>query len=131
MDSNLRIGLSAKKQKVVEYADTAKAIGSGLCEVFSTPSMIALMENAAYTAVQPALARGKSTVGISINAKHLAATPMGCKVWAVATLSQQGDKKLTFAIEAHDETELIGTSVHERFIIDEEKFMRRASEKTK
>ena len=131
MDSNLKPGLSAKVEQTVEYKDTAKSIGSGLSEVFSTPSMIALMENAAYTAVQLELASGASTVGISINAQHLSATPIGCKVWAVATLSQQSGKKLTFLIEEYDETELIGTAVHERFIIDEEKFMSRANKKTK
>jgi len=81
--------------------------------------------------VQPALAKGKSTVGISINAKHLAATPIGQRVWAVATLSQIDRKKLTFSIEAYDETELIGTALHERFIIDEVAFMGKANEKVK
>jgi len=131
MGTNLKLGLNARKEQTVQHKDTAKAVGSGLAEVFSTPSMIALMENAAYSAVQPALAQGASTVGISINAKHLAATPMGCRVWAVATLSQIDGKKLAFSIEAYDETELIGTAEHERFIIDEEKFMSKANEKAK
>ena len=129
MDSSLKPGLSKKSEQIVQDTDTAKALGSGRAEVFATPCMIALMENAAYLAVQPALAQGQSTVGTGINAKHLAATPIGLKVWAVATLCEIDRKKLTFTIEAHDETELIGTAVHERFIIDEEKFADRANEK--
>ena len=131
MDFNLKLGLRAKSDQIVQHKDTAKALGSGRAEVLATPRMIALMENAAYTAVQPALAKGQSTVGTAINAKHLAATPVGVKVWAVATLCEIDRKKLTFTIEAHDETELIGTAVHERFIIDEQKFADKASKKAK
>jgi fluoroacetyl-CoA thioesterase len=131
MDSNLKLGLSKKSEQIVQDTDTAKALGSGRAEVFATPCMIALMENAAYSAVQPALAQGQSTVGTGINAKHLAVTPIGLKVWAVATLCEIDRRKLTFTIEAHDETELIGTAVHVRFIIDEEKFADRANRKAK
>jgi len=125
------IGLSAKVEKTVEYKDTAKAVASGLAEVFATPCMIALMENAAYLAVQDELSEGQSTVGISIDVKHMAATPMGMKVWAQAKLVEVDRKKLTFEIEAHDEAELVGTAVHERFIIDEEKFIAKVNEKAK
>ena len=127
----MKIGLTAKSEQVVQLKDTAKSVGSGGAEVLATPRMIALMENAAYSAVQPKLAQGQSTVGISINAKHLAATPVGLKVWAVATLSEIDRKKLTFTIEAYDEAELIGTAVHERFIIDEERFISKANTKAK
>jgi predicted thioesterase len=125
----MKTGLSAKIEKTVEYEDTAKAVASGLAEVFATPSMIALMENAAYSAVQGKLEPGQSTVGISINVKHTAATPMGMKVWATATLVEIDRKRLVFDIEAFDEIEQIGTARHERFIIDEEKFMSRAAGK--
>jgi len=125
------IGLSAKVEKTVEYKDSAKAVASGLAEVFATPCMIALMENAAYLAVQDELSEGQSTVGISIDVKHMAATPMGMKVWAQAKLVEVDRKKLTFEIEAHDEAELVGTAVHERFIIDEEKFIAKVNEKAK
>ncbi len=127
----MKIGLTAKSEQVVQLTDTAKSVGSGRAEVLATPRLIALMENAAYSAVQPMLAQGQSTVGISINAKHLAATPVGLKVWAVATLSEIDRKKLTFTIEAYDEAELIGTAVHERFIIDEARFISKANTKAK
>jgi predicted thioesterase len=126
MDITLSAGLEGKAEKTVEYQDTAKAVASGLAEVFATPSMIALMENAAYTAVQPHLPDGMSTVGISISARHLAATPMGLKVWATATLKAVDGRKLTFAVTACDACEKIGEAEHVRFIIDEEKFLKKA-----
>ena len=87
-DTLLKAGLSAKIEKTVSSEDTAKAIASGLAEVFSTPSMIALMENAAYIAVQEELPDGASTVGARIVADHIAATPVGFKVWAEAMLTK-------------------------------------------
>jgi len=131
MELNLQPGLSAKIEKTVAYEDTAKAVASGLAEVFATPAMIALMENAAYTAVQAHLPDGVSTVGVHIDARHMAATPMGLKVWAEATLTEVDRRKLKFTIEAFDETEMIGEATHTRFVIDEAKFMAKAGEKQK
>lgn len=131
MDINLEKGLNAKIEKVVETKDTAKMIGSGLAEVFSTPSMIAMMENAAYTAVQKHLSTGVSTVGISISVKHIAATPVGMGVWAEAALSNVDGRKLTFDITAYDAQEKIGEAQHTRFVIDENKFAQKAYAKGK
>lgn len=131
MELKLGAGLKARVDMTVEYKDTAKAVASGLAEVFATPSMIALMENAAYTAVQPRLPEGTSTVGTRIDARHLAATPVGFRVWAKATLADVDGRKLTFDITAYDETEKIGEARHERFVIDESKFLSRAEAKAK
>jgi predicted thioesterase len=131
MELKLEPGAKARVEMTVEYKDTAKAVASGLAEVFATPSMIALMENAAYTAVQPLLPEGMSTVGTRIDAKHIAATPVGLKVWAEAVLVDVDRRKLTFDIEAYDEAEKIGEARHERFVIDEEKFLSRAEAKGK
>jgi len=129
MELRLEPGAKARVEKTVEYKDTARAVASGLAEVFATPSMIALMENAAYLAVQPLLPEGMSTVGVRIDAKHIAATPVGLKVWAEAALVETDGRRLTFDIEAFDEKEKIGEARHERFIIDEQKFMSRAKAK--
>jgi len=131
MDIKIEAGLKARAEMTVEYKDTAKAVASGLAEVFATPSLIALMENAAYTAVQPYLPAGSSTVGTRIDAKHLAATPIGLKVWAEAVLADVDGRKLTFNITAYDEAEKIGEAVHERFVIDEQRFLSRAEAKGK
>ena len=126
MEIELKTGLRSRAEKTVAYEDTAKAVASGLAEVFATPSMIALMEQAAYTAVQPHLPEGTSTVGISIDAQHLAATPAGLRVWAEAELVAVDGRRLTFAVQAFDETEKIGEAAHVRYIIDEEKFLKKA-----
>jgi predicted thioesterase len=131
MELSMKAGLKARVEKTVEYKDTAKAVASGLAEVFATPSMIALMENAAYLAVQPQLQEGMSTVGIRIDAQHLAATPVGLKVWAEAELVNVDGRKLTFDIQAFDEIEKIGEARHERFVIDEQKFLSRVKAKEK
>jgi predicted thioesterase len=131
VELKLAMGLKARVDKTVEYKDTAKAVASGLAEVFATPSMIALMENAAYLAVQPYLPAGASTVGIRIDVQHLAATPVGLKVWAEAELKDVDGRKLTFDIAAYDEMEKIGEARHERFVIDEQKFLSRAEAKGK
>ncbi len=131
MELKLETGLSARVDMTVAYKDTAKAVASGLAEVFATPSMIALMENAAYTAVQPYLPEGASTVGTRIDARHLAATPVGFAVWAEAKLTAVDGRKLCFDITAYDETEKIGEAQHERFVIDERKFLSRAQAKAK
>jgi fluoroacetyl-CoA thioesterase len=129
MELKLEPGAKARVDKTVEYKDTAKAVASGLAEVFATPSMIALMENAAYLAVQPLLPEGTSTVGVRIDAKHIAATPVGLKVWAEAVLAEADGRRLTFDIEAFDEKEKIGEARHERFVIDEQKFISRVQAK--
>jgi predicted thioesterase len=131
MELKLEAGAKARVEKTVAYQDTAKAVASGLAEVFATPSMIALMENAAYMAVQPLLPAGMSTVGTRIDAKHMAATPVGLRVWAEAVLIEVDGRRLAFDIQAFDEAEKIGEARHERFVIDEQKFLSRAEAKGK
>lgn len=122
-------GLTAEATTVVTDANTAAAVGSGGIVVFSTPMMIALMENAALRAVQPYLAEGESTVGTLVNIKHLAATPLGMNVRAVARLEAVEGRRLSFTVEAFDEKEKIGEGTHERFVIGVEKFLQRVAQK--
>lgn len=125
----LKAGITAKAEKIVNGPDTARAVASGAADVFSTPALIALMENAAFAAVQPYLEAGQSTVGARIDAKHIAATPVGMKVWAEAALTAVDGRKLEFDIMAFDEREKIGEAKHTRYIIDEKRFMQKVSEK--
>ena len=130
MDNNLKIGMTAQAGKIVSEDDTAVKFGSGGVRVFATPMMVALMENAALNAVDPHLGEDSATVGLSLNVKHLAATPVGMKVTAVAELISIEGKKLTFKVEAYDEQEKIGEGIHERYIIKLSKFLERAAHKT-
>ncbi len=123
MELNLSIGLKYKEEKIVTMNDTAKVFGSGAAEVFATPMMIGLMEAASMNAVKDYLPKGYSTVGTMVNIKHISATKIGKKVWAEAELIEIDRKRLVFKIDAYDEDKKIGEGTHERFVIDEEKFM--------
>lgn len=123
MEFNLHTGLTSKTEKIVRAEDTAAAVGSGLAPVFATPMMIALIENAAKDAVQEFLPEGFSTVGTVINVKHIAATLEGKKVYAEAKLIEIDRKRLVFEVAAYDEDKKIGEGTHERFIIENEKFL--------
>lgn len=123
MEFNLAIGLKASKSLTVTNQHTASSLGSGLLDVFSTPTMVALMEGTAMETVQSHLPEGYGTVGISLNIKHIAATPLGMKVTAKAELIEMNGKRLLFRVEAYDEKELIGEGTHERYIIEESKFL--------
>jgi len=107
----------------------ASAVGSGLIEVLSTPSMIGLMEGAAASAVAPLLPEGQLTVGTRVDIRHLAASPLGAKVRARAELIEIDGRKLTFRVEAFDEQEEIGEGTHERAIVDPQRLLARVNQK--
>jgi fluoroacetyl-CoA thioesterase len=114
-------GLKGKAEKTVNTTNTAKTMGSGSLDVFATPSLVAMMEEAAVNALE--LGEGQCSVGVSLDIKHIAATPVGVKVWAEAELIEVDRRRLVFKVEAFDEKERIGSGTHERFLIDAEKFM--------
>ena len=124
-------GISAEIDALVFEKDTAQSYGSGLVAVYATPALVGLMEGAAVRALQGCLPEGQTTVGGRIDVRHLAATPVGMRVRARAELVKVEGRKLTFRVEAWDEVEQIGEAIHERFIIDEEKFLSRVNAKGK
>lgn len=119
----MKIGLTANASELVTANNTAATLGSGFLDVYATPAMIALMEKAASLAVADFLPATESTVGISLNVQHSAATPLGQQVTATATLVAIEGKKLVFEVTAKDEQKTIGQGNHERFIINIEKFL--------
>ena len=123
MPQELKPGLTGTAATIVRETNTALAMGSGSLLVFATPSMIARMEQAACNAVAACLDDESSSVGTLINITHDAATGMGKKVTATATLKEVQGRKLIFEITAADEDKQIGKGTHERFIINKEKFM--------
>jgi len=129
--NELITGINAEISVTVTEADTAAKWGSGLVPVFSTPALVGIMEAAAVKALEGHLSEHQTTVGGHIDVRHLAATPVGMQVRARAELTSIDGKKLTFQIEAWDEAEKIGEALHERFLIDKEKFVARALAKRK
>ena len=116
-------GQTATATVTVTGSNIAKTMKSGSLDVFATPAMSALMEEAAQAAVQPYLEEGEGTVGISLSITHEAPTPLGATVTAKATVSAVEGRKITFDIEASDGIGIIGRGTHERFVINNEKFM--------
>ena len=126
---SIEIGRRGRAEAVVTPENTAQAAGSGLVPVFATPWMVALMENAAVQAVQSALAPGEGTVGTRLDVTHDAATPVGMKVRAQAEVTAVEGRRITFAVSAFDGRERIGGGVHQRFIIQSERFLAKAQGK--
>lgn len=126
----IKIGTKGYKEDFVRKENTAAAIGSGAVEVFATPAMIALMENAALDAIAPFLEEDQSSVGTNISTSHLAASPLGIKVWATAEVIEVDRRRIVFAVKAFDENEMIGEGTHERFVIQTDKFLAKAKSKT-
>ncbi len=122
-------GMIGEATVAVTPENTAAAVGSGGVDVFATPMMVALMEMAALRLVQPHLTEGETTVGTVVNVKHLAATPLGMTVRAVARLDQVDGRRLVFTVEAFDDREKIGEGTHERFVVQLQKFLDRVSKK--
>ena len=126
---SVTVGSKGRSESVVTEHNAACAVGSGLVPVFATPYMVALMENAAVNAVQGALEQGQGTVGTRLDVTHDAATPIGMKVWAEAEVTAVDRKKITLSVKAYDEAGPLGGGVHERFVIDTDRFLSRAEAK--
>ena len=117
------VGTKAEVATLVETADTALEVGSGSLRVYATPCMAALMEGAACEALEGFLSEDQTTVGIELNLKHVAATPVGMEVRAEAEITAVEGKIITFAITAYDEAGKIGEGEHKRAIVNSQKFL--------
>lgn len=122
---SLEIGMRGEATLVVGEAQTAAAFGAGGVQVLGTPVMIGLMENAAWRLVQPHMNAGETTVGILVNVRHLAATPLGDTVTATAELVEIDGRRLVFRVEARDSQQVIGEGIHERSRVLLDRFMAR------
>ena len=119
----LKEGLTHTSSVKVTLDNCASAVGSGGLEVFATPSMVALMENAAMNAVAPFLPEGATTVGAEISTTHIKPSALGADLQATATLTAIEGRKLMFEVEACDASGVIGRGTHVRFIVDITRFM--------
>ena len=119
----LKCGLKYSVAVEVAPQNTALAMGSGDMEVFATPAMVALMENAAMNAVAEFLPDGSATVGTKIDVSHVKASPMGAKITAEAKLVAVDGRRLEFKVVAYDEKGVIGEGNHTRFVVDKERFL--------
>lgn len=125
----LDTGIKGYQEITVTAEDTAKVHKSGTLQVLATPRMAALMEETAWKSVADHLDPAMGTVGIRLELDHLAPTPVGMRVQCESVLEHIEGRKLTFSIIAKDEKGEIGKAVHQRFIVEEEKFQSKADQK--
>ncbi|HHY39134.1 MAG TPA: thioesterase family protein [Clostridia bacterium] len=131
MDLKELLGKKGESRCLVQEENTAERFASGTVPVFGTPALVGLMEQAALNVVSSHIPDGQTTVGTGIELKHLAPTPIGMTVRAVATLVEVDGRRLLFRVEAFDECEKVGEAVHERYIVDLERFLKKASSKVR
>ena len=119
---DLKPGLSGSAELVVGEEHTAPRVGSGRVHVLATPVMINLFEAAALAAIEHRLPEGYQSLGTRLDVRHIAATPVGMKIFASARVTRVEGRTVSFAVEAHDEKELIGDGTHERVVVNVAKF---------
>ncbi|MCR5371637.1 MAG: thioesterase family protein [Clostridium sp.] len=122
----METGIRGMRTVTVTEDMTAKAVGSGELPVFATPAMIALIEETCWRSVADRLAEGEGTVGIKLEVSHLAASPVGMTVRCESELAEIDGRKLTFCVEVSDDRGKIGEGTHERFIVGNERFLKKA-----
>ena len=123
MEYDMLKGLHNSVTLVVEHKDTAAVYGSGALEVFATPAMIALMEKTCLESAADKIGEGNTTVGIAVNIKHLKASSVGSTIRCEAELIEVDRRRLVFEVKCFEGETLVGEGIHERFIVDIEKFM--------
>lgn len=128
---HIEAGLTGEMEMTVTEDDTAERWGSGLVPVLGTPTLVAVMENAAVKALDGQLPSDKTSVGGRMDIRHLAPTPVGLEVHARAELLEVDGRRLSFRVEAWDPVERIGEATHERFIVDRQRFVAQAEAKAR
>ena len=128
----LKNGLVGHAELVVAAEHTAPHVGSGAVPVLATPVLVNLLEAAALDAAERYIPPGQQTVGVRLDIRHFAATPVGMRVRAQAEVIHLDGRMLVFRVWAEDDVELIADGQHERIVITLDKFdarMRAKSEK--
>ncbi|MCW5680924.1 MAG: thioesterase family protein [Xanthobacteraceae bacterium] len=127
--ANIKAGMTGAAELVVGEEHTAPRVGSGKIRVLATPVMINLIEAAALKAAEHLLPAGHQSLGTLLNVKHIAATPVGMKIRATATVTGVEGRNIFFDVTAEDEKETIGGGTHERVVVNVERFDKRVQRK--
>ena len=125
----METGIRNRIEGTVTDDKTARAMGSGELPVFATPAMVALIEETCWRSVADELDDGQGTVGVSLNVSHLSPTPVGMGFACESELIEINGRKLTFKVDVYDEESHIGEGTHERFIVDNDRFLQKAKSK--
>lgn len=120
---NIPVGLRGKTELVVSPDQTASRYGSGLVEVFATPAMVAMMENTALMSISDYLPEHLTSVGASINIRHLKATPVGRTLHCESRVIEVHGRKIIFDVSVWEGETIAGHGTHVRYIVDKQQFM--------
>lgn len=129
MSTPFTVGMTHELRSRTLPEHSAQVFYPHLPDVFATPFLAGLMERVSAELMNKHLQPGEQSVGISMNLKHTAATPLGMEVRVRTEITAVEGRKLTFQLEAFDEAEKIGEASHERFVIQADKFNARVAEK--
>jgi fluoroacetyl-CoA thioesterase len=126
---DLPAGLTGTAELIVGEQHTAPRVGSGRIRVLATPVMINLIEAAALAAVEQSLPEHHQSLGTHLDVTHVAATPVGMRVRATAEVLRVEGRTVYFRVRADDERELIGEGLHERVVVNVDRFDERVRKK--
>ncbi|MDR1619432.1 MAG: thioesterase family protein [Clostridiales bacterium] len=119
----IEVGTKETATAIVDETNIASAVGSGLLPVFATPSMVALMEKAACACLDAEVGDGQTSVGTRIDIEHIAASPVGANITAMATVTAIDGRLREFEVVAFEGEKQIGKGIHTRVIVNSEKFL--------
>ena len=122
-------GIKGHTEDIVTPEKTAVSMGSGGLAVYATPRMLCMMEYTAWSSVEPYMEEGKGTVGTRLDVSHVSASPVGSHIRYESELTETDGRRLVFRVQAFDEAGLIGEGTHERFIINNQRFMDKTQKK--
>ena len=125
----LRIGMTREEMFTVEGEHSAAHVGSGSARVLATPWLVAFMERTARNLLANVLPEGFSSVGVHVDLRHLAPSPIGSRVRSRVDVKAIQGVKVYFTVRLWDEQELVGEGTHQRVVIEEERFLRRVAGK--
>lgn len=125
----LKMGQKGSAQVRVCQENTAAAMGSGALDVFATPALVALAEQACWTSVQPGLEPGQGTVGTGLELQHTAPTPVGMTVYCESELMEVQGRSLSFRVRLWDDNGPVGQGTHQRVLVDNRRFQDKADAK--
>lgn len=131
MEGNQMITRGMVREETFQVTEEHAAIhvGSGSSPVLATPWMIAFMERVSHRLLAEHLSPGETSVGIYLEIKHLAPTPVGTKVRVKAQVVEVAGNQIAFDVQAWDHVEKVGEGIHRRAVIDEARFLRRVKAK--
>ncbi|MEG3070962.1 MAG: thioesterase [Candidatus Syntrophopropionicum ammoniitolerans] len=129
MENKIKPGLTGEVRIKVSEKETAVVYESGSVPVLATPALIRFIEKAALSSVAYAWRKVAPQLTQGVDVKHLAATPIGMEVVVTTRLAEVTGKKLLFTVEARDRIDLIGSGIHERFIVNTDRFVSKTTGK--